>query len=352
MIWMRVLNQNDYKLFETIAELSQEGLRKTLSNFLKRKYQKVTITKDYIYAEGTIPIALVAHMDTVFKNPPTDIYYDQTKNVMWSPQGLGADDRAGVFAILKIIQSGLRPSVIFTTDEECGALGAEAMVKAYKDAPQEFKYIIQLDRRGSNDCVFYDCANPKFEQYVESFGFSTAWGSFSDISVLCPAWGIAGVNLSIGYFNEHQEIETLHITPMLRTISLVKKMLKAEDIPSFEYIPDPKAAWWRYGSNIALGYAYAYSQSPTEDDDEKWFIDESYICDKCNNSFQDYEVIPVKNNKGAIVKYYCPDCCVTELDWCPQCYEPFEPKYDTENTGLCPICREKLKSGGNKSNGN
>lgn len=344
---MHVLSQNDFNLFESLAGLTQESLRKTLSSFLKKKYKKVTITKDYVYAQGDIPIALVAHMDTVFKKPPTEVYYDKQKNVMWSPQGLGADDRAGVFAILKIIQSGLRPAVIFTTDEESGALGAEAMTKAYKDAPQEFKYIIQLDRRGTNDCVFYDCANKKFEAYVESFGFVTNWGSFSDISVLCPAWGIAGVNLSIGYMNEHQEIETLHVSHMMRTISLVKKMLKgAEEAESFEYIPDPTAYMYSYYKNGWLKGGNWWIDE--EEEVDKFFFDTDYffnsegkyICDACGKTgFQDYEMVPVKDENGNVVARYCPDCCAANLDWCVQCYEPFLPETDPEDTHTCPMCR-------------
>lgn len=342
---MRVLSQNDYKLLETLVGLTQEGMRKTLSSFLKRKYKKVVVTKDYIFAHGDIPIALVAHMDTVFKKPATDVYYDQQKNVIWSPQGLGADDRAGIFAILKIIQSGLRPAIIFTTDEESGALGAEAMIKAFPDAPQEFKYIIQLDRRGTNDCVFYDCANKKFETYVESFGFVTNWGSFSDISVLCPDWGIAGVNLSIGYMNEHQEIETLHVSHMLRTISIVKKMLMdVDNAATYEYIPDPMSYMYSYRFGGYNKYSWW-----NETDEAK------FTCSKCGKSdFQDYEVIPVKDENGNTVAHYCPDCCSDALDWCVKCYEPFLPETDPENTHTCPMCRNpkyiRPKTGGHNPN--
>ena len=31
--------------------------------------------------------------------------------------------------------------------------------------------MIELDRRGKNDCVFYDCYCPDFIEYVEQFGF-------------------------------------------------------------------------------------------------------------------------------------------------------------------------------------
>ena len=194
------MSENDYQLFRALAELTQEQLRNLLFAHLKRKYKKIIATEDYIYAVGDVPIGLLAHMDTVFKAPPEEIYYDTRQNVIWSPQGLGADDRAGVFAILKILQqTKLRPSIIFTTNEEVGGLGAFQLADEVKKPVSDLKFLIQLDRRGSDDCVFYDCDNREFVNFIESYGFKENFGSFTDISILCPIWGIAGVNLSIGY---------------------------------------------------------------------------------------------------------------------------------------------------------
>ena len=159
------MSENDYQLFRALAELTQEQLRNLLFAHLKRKYKKIIATEEYIYAVGDIPIGLLAHMDTVFKAPPTEIYYDRRKNVMWSPTGLGADDRAGVFSILQLIKAGYRPHVIFTTDEEIGCVGAQEL--SFLPCPfEDLRYIIQLDRRNSNDCVFYDCANAEFEKNI------------------------------------------------------------------------------------------------------------------------------------------------------------------------------------------
>ena len=100
---MADMNNVDYKLFTTIARMSQKQLLKSMNNFLKKYYptEKITATSHYILCEGTEPVMLVAHMDTVFKTPPKNIYYDRRQRVMWSPQGLGADDRAGIFDIKK-----------------------------------------------------------------------------------------------------------------------------------------------------------------------------------------------------------------------------------------------------------
>lgn len=318
---MQVLSPNDLKLFKNLLEASPEKLMRMLNRILCGRYSNLTYTGDYLYAIGDIPIGLVAHVDTVFPEPPEDIYYDREKGVMWSPQGLGADDRAGVFAILKIIQSGLRPTVIFTTNEEVGGLGAAQLVKDFPECPiSNLKYLIQLDRRGTNDCVFYDCDNEDFITYVESFGFIEAFGTFSDIAELCPAWDVVGVNLSIGYENEHTRYETLHLKPWMATIEKVKRMLKEKDIPDFEYIE----------------YSYSYNGT-------KWGYDEKYKdwydytphyrCKSCGKSFCEYEVIPTRNKNKKIV-YYCPDCCVDNVTWCLDCGTAYEKK----KMSACPKC--------------
>ena len=322
---MHTLTDSDYKLLKSVVGLSQESLKKTLNSYLKKKYHKVVCTKEYLFAEGTIPVALVAHMDTVFKSPPDHIYYDREMGVIWSPEGGCGDDRAGVFAILKILQSGLRPTVIFTTDEELGGLGAEKLVKDFPDAPTSLNYIIQLDRRGTTDCVFYDCDNPSFVDYVEKFGFIENYGSFSDISEICPAWGIAGVNLSVGYEDEHSVSETLHVKPLQKTIAKVKRMLQEDDIPGFKYIPSVSASYW----NRFLYKSYSW-------DDE----DEALLCAGCGQPHEDFEMIPVIGADGKS-KYFCPDCCVTKVHWCIGCGEAFECSDPSKK--LCPNCEEKKK---------
>lgn len=321
---MRTLSANDFKMFEHIVTLKQPALMKTMSTFLQRKYNKVITTKEYIYAAGDIPIALVAHLDTVFTEVPKTIYFDSQKNVLWSPEGLGADDRAGVFAIIKLIRTGFKPHIIFTTDEEVGALGAVALIEQMPQPPAELKYIIQLDRRGTCDCIFYDCDNRDFVDYVEKFGFIENYGSFSDISEICPKWGVAGVNLSIGYQDEHSVAETLHITPFLATIEKVSNMLRvANDAPSFKYIPNPYAYRWNWLQQSA------------------WETDGWFKCYKCKKPFTEYELFPVKCLDGH-THFYCPDCIVDNVHWCTACTEAFEVTTDSKET-LCSDCQKKVR---------
>jgi hypothetical protein len=320
------MNDSDYKLFERLVSLNQTEMKKAMAQYLKSKYTNCIFTKEYLVAIGDIPIALVAHMDTVFKTPVSDLYYDQKKGVMWSPQGLGADDRAGIFAILKIIQYGYRPSIIFTTDEEEGGTGALSLTVDHSKCPiPNLKYMIELDRRGSNDCVFYDCYNPEFIEYIESFGFCEKYGSFSDISFLMPAWKICGVNLSVGYDDEHSYSEILNIGPLYDTIKKVKIMLAEKEIPDFEYseLNSVISSWWEPTMEV-------YGQH----------------CNKCKKLFSEFELFPVKGADGK-EKFYCPDCIVGNVDWCENCQEAFEIIDESE---ICGECAENLCMKTSKNN--
>lgn len=306
---MKNLKDKDLELFEYIAKLTQPQLKNFLTKFLNAKYNKVVSNYDYIYAEGDIPICLVAHTDTVFQLPPEEIFYDSSKNVLWSPDGLGADDRAGIFAIIKIIQSGLKPHIIFPADEEMGCVGSLKL--AEKECPfKDLRYIIQLDRQGYSDCVFYDCHNENFIDYVENFGFFTATGSFSDISVLCPKWGVAGVNLSIGYKNEHSREEILYVAPMMVTIEKVKKMLTKQDIPYFEYVSKNKSS----------------------------LFFTKCTCDICGKEYPEDEMFEVYDLNNEI-KNYCIHCVSEKnVTFCEKCYNAFEYEDESDVSMLCFKC--------------
>lgn len=314
---MRILKESEFRSIEQLVSLNQEELHACMVSYLNAKYKNVITTKEYICAEGDIPIALVAHMDTVFSFPPDDVFYDPRRGVLWSPDGLGADDRAGIYAIIEILKTGLRPHIIFTTDEEKGCIGATALSK-YACPFKELKFMIQLDRRGVCDCVFYDCYNPKFIRYIEDFGFVEAQGSFSDISTLCPAWQVCGVNLSVGYENEHSYQETLNINHLWATIKKVINILSASDYPDFEY-------------NQVKRAHFSYLYEPKVDE---------VVCPVCHKVFAEYDTFPVKGLDNT-TKHYCIDCIAesTNIEWCARCGEA----YEVDTTDPFCICNDCLE---------
>lgn len=214
------------KTLETILKCDEKKLENTMLSYLKQMYGEDNIfhLRGYaILAVGSIPIGLVAHMDTVV---PKVEKLQESNGIVRAAWGLGADDRAGIYSIIKLINKGYRPTIIFTLQEETGGQGARVLTSCIDEL--KLKYLIQLDRHGKDDAVFYNCYNKAFKEYVCGFGFKEQQGVYSDISFLCPAWDIAGVNLSIGYFYEHTNKELLNLEYMEETIAKVEKMLKAE----------------------------------------------------------------------------------------------------------------------------
>lgn len=325
----------NYNLYTAISSMTQENLHQSLKTFLTKRYSEdkvVEMEEHFLFAIGNIPICLVAHLDTVHKRLPHEIFFDQSKNVIWSPQGLGADDRAGVYAILELVKRGLRPCVLFTWDEETGGYGATQAGQLLKDLGC-VDFCIELDRRGQNDSVYYECDNPDFEEYINSFGFETAIGSFSDICFICPEWGVAGVNLSIGYENEHTLQEILRVDWMMNTIDKVEKICynKSYDKEKFKFIQlEYKSSfdednWWSsfcstsYTSKSSVksnGYDFAYTSSYTKKPEQ--------ACDCCGQFVPGYKIIPINEEN------ICERCYDLNYDYCTKCSSIFSKHSNCE----------------------
>ena len=230
------------KNLEDFLRPTQKQLFKRLAKKFK---DKTLINKgNFILVHGQAPVMLVAHLDTVHEQPVHDICLSSDRNILMSPQGIGGDDRCGVFALCKIFQSAqIKPWLLFTCDEEIGGLGAKKFCLAHQQQqlPKEIdnlKFLIELDRKGKNDAVFYLCANPDFETYITGKDFKTAQGSFSDISLIAPELGIAAVNLSCGYYAAHSRHEYINRSQLNAVIHKVVDMIvdaSCDDLPKFDY---------------------------------------------------------------------------------------------------------------------
>lgn len=208
--------------FETVLRLSQPELKKALREELSEMGFVPISRKGFLYAPGEIPVLLVAHLDTVHPEPPEIICYSKDGRYMMSPQGIGGDDRAGVYMVLQILRQ-VNCHVLFCEDEECGGRGASAFTKS--GILPDVNYIVELDRKGENDAVYYGCDNQDFREYVAEFGFREAFGSFSDISILAPFLKTAAVNLSTGYYNAHRNHELIDTQVMATNTERVIEMV-------------------------------------------------------------------------------------------------------------------------------
>ena len=104
------------------------------------------VRKDsYILVKGKAPIMLIAHMDTVHKERVKYICKSKGGNILMSPQGIGGDDRCGIYALNAVYaRAEVKPWLLFTCDEEIGGYGARDFAKDYHmaDLPKELDFLI------------------------------------------------------------------------------------------------------------------------------------------------------------------------------------------------------------------
>lgn len=262
-------NQTDFPEFVNICKLSEKKLKQFLCRKMKDIYgEENTIIGDgYIYCRGDIPVLLTAHMDTVHAKLVKDFYEDiQTDengnitHVISSPQGIGGDDRCGIYAILKVIEAGYYPYILFCEEEETGGIGSKKFCKTkYITELSELKFLLELDRANANDLVFYDNDNQDWIDWIEDeTNWKKSWGTFSDISHLSPACEISSVNLSCGYYKAHTVYEYVKVEEMLEMIEMVKHLLEASEKVKEPFIyKEAVHSWNRYGYGYNWdGYDY------------------------------------------------------------------------------------------------
>ena len=120
-------------------------------------------------------------------------------------------------------------SLLVTDGEEHGQIGAHYLRESNPSLFEEINdhaFILQLDRRGGNDYRYYDLpVSQEFVDYVEEeTGYELVTGKGrTDIVALCEK--VCGVNLSVGYHDEHKPSEWLDVGKWLHTLGLVRGML-------------------------------------------------------------------------------------------------------------------------------
>lgn len=271
-------------LLENLVKMKQSTVKKFVTNELLEYYNDVYTGDGFVFAKGTYPVLLVAHMDTVHKEVVKKIKYDGP--VISSPQGIGGDDRCGIYLILELIKE-YRCSVVFTEDEECGCIGAGKFTKSEcSDMCENIKYIVEFDRRGNKDAVFYQCDNPDFEKFVQSTGyFKKAWGSCSDISIIAPALKIAAVNLSSGYHSEHTKNETINLVEVQTILEEAKKLIALEVEEPYIYIEKSYGGRWNsWYDDDDYWYYNRYGSKKEDETIDKGYTDyNTFLCSSEKN---------------------------------------------------------------------
>lgn len=247
---------------------------------------------------------VVAHMDRVVTNHgPYRVVVnngvikgEHIRNGL--PSGLGADDSNGICIALQLLKEMPNLKVVFTTEEEIGAIGArEAALNI--DFLNDVMYFLQADRRGSSDLITdtngITVVSPEFltdlSPIMIKYGYQEdPTGTLTDIGELCEQLKICGCNISCGYYGAHSSKEYTVISELQNCLNFMEEVINTLQGKVYEL--DVK---YTYSSYYNDGYDFDWS--PDMEDWEKYDaacrkaeaeapkeIDyESIPCDKCRD---------------------------------------------------------------------
>jgi hypothetical protein len=199
----------------------------------------------YLRGKRKNKVLLVAHGDTVwdkqfgrsFDARQELVFTDGIIRSSSTKCGIGADDRAGC-AMLWLLKD-LGHSLLITDGEELGGIGSNWLMNARENQDIAFEinthhqFMIQLDRRHGSDFKCYSVGTDKFREYIKRItGYCEPDRfSYTDIVTLCIV--ITGVNLSVGYYNEHSHQEYLNVEEWHNTLELCRRWLSEPNLPRF-----------------------------------------------------------------------------------------------------------------------
>lgn len=315
-------NKTDYPEFIKLCMMSQKMLKRHVTEKLVDEgYEDVVTGDGYVYAKGNIPVLVTAHLDTVHKERVSTFYEDKSELVhkISSPQGIGGDDRCGVYGILEIIKE-YKPYVLFCEDEEIGGVGSTKFTETEMITELEnVNFMIELDRANGKDAVFYDCDNPEFTEFIkDATGYEEAYGSFSDISTLAPVVGVAAVNLSCGYYKAHTKEEYVIMEELLNTIEKVKTLLSVET-SKFEYIESAYSygGYGYLGKGALYDYNYGYGYGYYDSSDKGTHVEyTAYITYTDKNGILREDLAYGFTKDEALVDFFIanPTVCYNDID--------------------------------------
>ena len=289
----------DKRLLKEIISNSQSMLyTKVITDRTMSKYIDTAIEDRYIILkkDNKIKPMLCVHLDTINthsrctdENFNINDIVDFGEGIMLKPTSklscLGADDRAGVYIILKHYNELIEKYHIgIFCDEEIGAKGSGSMRTL-----EHVSCFIGLDREGSKQVATYGYDNTELLSKFTQLGFKEHYGSFTDASVLAQMFNKACCNLSVGYYYQHTADEYVLFDDISHTIEIllnVELVFDKEDYPI---------------ETTYYGYNYIDKSKSFFDDDAIWG-DDITSCYNCGLIVND----GVLSND--LVWGHCPHC--------------------------------------------
>jgi hypothetical protein len=218
---------------------------------------------------------VVAHLDQVQKNHSADFVAVETDDIIFGysssnnrREGLGADDKNGIWVALNCLMHFDVIKVAFFVGEESGCIGSSRCDMRWFD---DCRFVVEPDRRGANDLITDICGricSEEFERVIDGalFGYKPTHGMMTDVMELSERnIGISCINLSCGYYEPHTDKEYTIKADLINCLNFVKHIIAtATDVYPHKYEND-----WRSSYSSSYYYGSSYYSKWWEDYDKE-----------------------------------------------------------------------------------
>lgn len=179
---------------------------------------------------------LACHMDQVQTLHSEDFEVRQEDDMLygWSEQnqqreGLGADDKNGIYIALRCLEECPRLKVFMAVGEEKGCIGSNrADMTFFADS----LYVLEPDCKGGKEIHTVlrsiPCASKDFEEalQVEANGFEITDGKGSDILALTlNDIGVSCANIPAGYYQPHKDDEYTLFSELEHSLAYIQQTI-------------------------------------------------------------------------------------------------------------------------------
>lgn len=172
-----------------------------------------------------VNVMFSCHVDTVHSMLESDgktqkLVYDPNKGHIFLAEPddatcLGADDGAGIYIMIKMMEAGVPGTYVFHRGEEKGCIGSREMLVKEPEWLKQFDACIAFDRPGTNEVIATQSGQPCASvEYAKSLAdaLNTAEPTFkyevshrgvvTDSKMYAPVISEC-INIGVGYFGQH-----------------------------------------------------------------------------------------------------------------------------------------------------
>ena len=271
------------KLLKQLYEIhspsgNEKKMRKFLKDWIKNNVPGATYTTDamgnlYVCkGESNTYPCIVSHIDQVQKTHSKDFQAVETNDIIFGfsienvhQEGLGADDKNGIWIALRCLQKFDILKCAFFVQEEVGCRGSN---KADMTFFSDCRFVLQCDRKGGNDLIyningFTELCSKEFLSAIgyQEFGYKLEIGMMTDVEALKDnGLAVSALNMSCGYYRPHTDEEYTKKSELLNCLKFV------------EHIIETCTAVYQHENQLGWGYG-RYMMDDTGDDLYDWICD-------------------------------------------------------------------------------